>query len=337
VTGKLIHSNELTKIMQPQKYCGIILVDGKHIKVKYTNDDTRDLVVIPFIDYLTHDIPVYIVAHSENMFELRAGFRKLRELGYPLRVVVCDESMGEIAQVAQEIFPDVVIQYCLKHYSANIDREFKVNGIKRTLGSLHKKFAGLNNSFLIPTRHTDIEKARNIVNRIAELEFRYGYLINVQDCFKKILWKTTNEKELTEAEDFLNIQLAQMALEGYPYAENIKKRYLDYYQKLNFLTAFLRFQKLKIPKTTNLIEGFNSTTLELRLASIRGFEKETYAKNYINALILQRRFRKFTDCRAKFKHLNGLSPLEISEPLHILPSRNWIKFCLEIHARKTLK
>jgi hypothetical protein len=337
VTSKLIHSNELTKIMRPQNYCGIILVDGKYIKVKYTEEDTEDLVVIPFIDYLSHDIPIYIVAHSENMFELKEGFRQLKEIGYQLRVLVCDESMGEIAQVAQTVFPDVIIQYCLRHYSANIDREFKVNGIKRTLGSLNNKLARLGNSFLIPTRYTDIEKARNLVNRIAELECRYGYLINIQDCFKGILWGTHNDKELTAAEDQLNLQLGDMILQRYPYADNIRKRYRDYYQKHKFLTAFLRYPELGIPKTTNLIEGFNSTTLELRLASIRGFEKEEYAKNYINALILQRRFQSFTDCRAKFKHLNGRSPLEISEPLHILPSHNWIKFCLEINSEKVPK
>lgn len=335
MTSKLIHSNELTKLLRPQSYCGIILVDGKYIKVKYTEEDTRDLVVIPFIDYLSHDIPVYIVAHSENMFELKAGFQQLKEIGYQLKVLVCDESMGEIAQVAQTVFPDVIIQYCLRHYSANIDREFKVNGIRRTLGSLRKKLAKL--SFLIPTRHTDIEKARNLVNRIAELESRYGYLLNIQDCFREILRGTHNDKELTVAEDQLNLQLGDMVLEGYPYTDNIRKRYLDYYRKHDFLTAFLRYPELDIPKTTNLIEGFNSTTLELRLASIRGFEKEEYAKNYINALILRRRFLPFTDCRAKFKHLNGRSPLEISEPLYMLPSHDWIKFCLEINPRKTLK
>jgi len=33
-TEKLIHSNELTKLLKPQNYCGILLIDGKYVPVK---------------------------------------------------------------------------------------------------------------------------------------------------------------------------------------------------------------------------------------------------------------------------------------------------------------
>lgn len=63
LAAKLIDSNELTAILRPQNYCGTLLTDGKYLKVKYTEEAGKELVVIPFIDYLTHDIPVCIVAH----------------------------------------------------------------------------------------------------------------------------------------------------------------------------------------------------------------------------------------------------------------------------------
>lgn len=278
------------------------------------------------------------------MYELRIGFKKLKALDYDLKILVCDESMGKIAAVAKEIYPKVIIQYCLRHYSVNLDRKFKVNHAKRKLKSLEKVLRTLGDSILISTRHHDRAKAIKIVNEISDLEFKYGYLIETQFWFNQIFWHVSTESELTVAEDGLNLALADMNLKKYPYAKRIINRYHDYYEKWHELTAFIRYPQLEIPKTSNLIEGFNSTTLELRLNSIRGFEKETYAKNYINALILQRRFQKFTDCKGKFKHLNGKSPLEISRPLHISPSHNlptgqanWGKFCLEINPRKTLK
>ena len=89
--------------------------------------------------------------------------------------------------------------------------------------------------------------------------------------------------------------------------------------------------ELDIPRTTNLIEGWNSTTMELRISSIRGFKKEKYARNYINAIILKYRFHTFKDCKTKFKKLNGKSPLEIAQPLNSLGfnfhTDDWIPFC----------
>lgn len=138
-------------------------------------------------------------------------------------------------------------------------------------------------------------------------------------------------EELEEAEAYLHTALHNMNLVSYPYKKRILKRVADYYEKRDQLITFAKFPDLNIPKTSNLIEGMNSTTFELRLSSIRGFQNEQSAEDYINALILKRRFQKFTDCKNKFKHLNGRSPLKISNPLHILPShKDWIDFCLNL-------
>jgi len=315
--------------MSPQNYSGIILIDGKHVSVK-----EKHLVEICFIDYLTHDIPVHITAFSENMEDIETGFRLLKEMKYPLIVVVCDESMGEIATVAKKIFPGVIIQHCLTHYSRNVERTFVLNRAKISIKALERQLREMGDSFLFQTHHHDVEKARNIVNEIAQLEYEYDYLIRVNGYFQEIFWKAKNEDDINRLEDELNEAIAMMNLYQYPHAERIKKRYLDYYEKRDRLIAFTKYPHMDIPKTTNLIEGFNSTTLELRLSSIRGFEKEEHARNYLNALILKRRFQKFTDCKGKFKHLNGRSPLQISNPLHTFNfnfrGHDWIQFCSKL-------
>lgn len=76
---------------------------------------------------------------------------------------------------------------------------------------------------------------------------------------------------------------------------------------------FLAFQGfLKCPVTTNMIEGFNSD-LEERLKHINSFHSFAHAKLWLNAYVLKRRTTKLTDCRGKFKKLNGKRPLELTQ------------------------
>jgi transposase-like protein len=63
----------------------------------------------------------------------------------------------------------------------------------------------------------------------------------------------------------------------------VRKLILDFQDNQEYLLNYLKYPHLNIPHTTNLIEGLNSQ-LELRLASIRGFENEDTTKNYLNAL-----------------------------------------------------
>jgi len=350
VTGELIHSNELTKIMQPQNYCGILLIDGKFVPVRDTKKaefgflpksakrrgkTKGGLVIISYIDYLTHDIPIYEISLSENMYDIEAGFRKLKEIGYPLRVVVCDESMGETAQVAKKIFPNVFIQTCLTHYGRAIDRTFKAKAAKRSIKALENRLKKMNGNFLISTCHYARAQAISIVNRISELEFEYGYLIKIEEIFQDIFWKAKDLEELNYYENELNVAIGQMDLKRYPYEKRIKDRYLDYYEKREQIVTSIMHPELKIPRTTNLIEGYHSTTLEIRFTSIRGFKTQQNARNYINALILKYRFHKFTDCKTQFKNLNGRSPLEIAEPKNHQNFRidDWVRFCRNLKKR----
>lgn len=346
-TAELIHSNNLTKILNPQNYCGIILIDGKYVPVKETAGRVeaglvprsakrgwtkKGLVTIPCIDYLTHDVVVYGICLSENSFDIEKIFQELKDVGYPLKAIVCDESMGQIAEIAKRIFPEVVIQICLTHYSKCIERTFVCNGAKRTYKSLQKQLDYLGKSPLISTHHHDCKKALELTNQMADFEAEYGYLWQIQSLFHELFWQVKKSKELDSWEDKLNETIERMNFKNYRHAKKIKDRYDDYYAKRDWITASILHPELNIPKTTNLIEGFNSTTLEMRFTTIRGFEKEKYARNYINALILKYRFHKFTDCKEQFKHLNKKSPLQIANPLHSFGfdfehGDDWISFC----------
>lgn len=66
------------------------------------------------------------------------------------------------------------------------------------------------------------------------------------------------------------------------------------------------------PITTNIIEGFNSH-LEARLQKIRSFQTPAYAKLWLNGYVLKRRFTQFTDCRGKFRHLNGKRGVDVTK------------------------
>lgn len=352
-TEELIHSNELTKLLKPQNYCGILLVDGKYVPVKETSEEKnpgfvprsakrrgktkKGLVVVACIDYLTHDIPAYDVCLSENSFDMRKIFLELKEMNYPLKILICDETMGQIAEVAKEVFPEVIIQICLTHYSKTIERTFVAQAAKRTYRSLQKQLDFLGESFFISTHHLDREKAVSLTNRMADLEFQYGYLWQVQELFHDLFWQVSGEKELAEWENNLNERIGLMNLKNYPHAKKIKDRYRDYYGKREQVTASIRSPELDIPRTTNLIEGWNSTTMELRISSIRGFKKEKYARNYINAIILKYRFHKFKDCKKKFKILNGKSSLEIAKPLNAFwfnfHADDWIQFCKKLNQK----
>ena len=347
--------------MRPQDYRGVMLLDGKVLPVKLLEEETlemrhkcgglvpnsrkrwkvkKSLTLIPFIDYLTHDIPVYIIASSENGYELEKGFEALKETGYDLKILISDESMAETAKVAKKVFPNVIIQTCLTHYGRAVDRELKIDGVKRTMKAIQNKLDAIGDDLLIPTRHYALHRAVKLTNQLADLEYEYGYLIKFQSALQDIFWGVETETELSEAEDRMNELMSGMDMKRYPYANRIRRRYKDYYKKRDIITAFLRYPGLNIPKTTNLIEGFNSTTIELRLGSIRGFETEESARNYVNAMILRYRFHKFKCCKEPFKHLNRKSPIEIANPLNTLnfnfknSGNDWIEFCRKLKKQK---
>ena len=65
------------------------------------------------------------------------------------------------------------------------------------------------------------------------------------------------------------------------------------------------------PNNTNLIELYNSH-LNGRLKTIKGFQDIKSARSWLNAYLIRRRTKPFTDCEGKFKHLNNHASLELT-------------------------
>lgn len=66
------------------------------------------------------------------------------------------------------------------------------------------------------------------------------------------------------------------------------------------------------PVTTNIMEGMNAH-LEARLQAIRSFQSVSYAKLWMNGYVLKRRYTRYTDCRGKFRALNGKSGVQLTK------------------------
>lgn len=115
VLKQLPHCADITR-QYCTKFCGILLVDGKYIKVKGYE---RKIPVLYGIDYLTHDIPTYIFSQAENYQTCRSFFTSLRLLNYPLQAVVSDDNQN-IYQAATSVYPNAVTQLCTNHYKENI-------------------------------------------------------------------------------------------------------------------------------------------------------------------------------------------------------------------------
>jgi len=105
----LPHCADITR-----KYCsrfsGILLVDGKYIKIKVYD---KKIPVVYGIDYLTHDIPTYILSVSENYQTMHKFFSSLRLLKYPLQSIISDDNQN-IFNSCLSVYPKAITQLCQK-------------------------------------------------------------------------------------------------------------------------------------------------------------------------------------------------------------------------------
>lgn len=81
---------------------------------------------------------------------------------------------------------------------------------------------------------------------------------------------------------------------------NNRQKELFNYQTINYC-----------PRTNNIIESFNSH-LQGRLKSIKGFKSFHSADRWLNAWMIRRRTKPYTDCQGMFKKYNSKMPLEMS-------------------------
>jgi len=95
---------------------GILIIDGKYIKVRGYKEK------IPFIygiDYETHDILFGILVPAEDEQAFLKCFRILKEVNYPLSVVVADDRCA-LPLALKQVFPGIPLQLCQNHYLENI-------------------------------------------------------------------------------------------------------------------------------------------------------------------------------------------------------------------------
>jgi len=114
---QLPNNFEITK-----QYCeyqsGVLIIDGKYTKVKGYKQK------IPFIygiDYLTHDILFGILSSAEDKETFLVFFRTLKNLNYPLQIVVADDRSA-LPLALKQVFSDIPVQLCQNHYLENIRR-----------------------------------------------------------------------------------------------------------------------------------------------------------------------------------------------------------------------
>ncbi len=65
------------------------------------------------------------------------------------------------------------------------------------------------------------------------------------------------------------------------------------------------------PNNTNLIELYNSH-MQARLKSLKGFQSFDSANRWLNGYLIRRRTKPLTDCKTKFKELNGFASLQMT-------------------------
>lgn len=250
VLSRLPHCADITR-RYCNRFCGILLVDGKYIAVKGYK---HKIPVIYGIDYLTHDIPTYIFSRAENYQTCHSFFSSLRLLNYPLQAIVSDDNIN-IYQSCSRVYPKAVSQLCQNHYKERIRQTLSVRTDETYKPFMHE----VEHLF---EKHRSKEEFQNVASKIYR---RY----QASDICQSVL---------------VDIQKRQGQLLAYT---NIPK----------------------IPRTTNLIESFNSH-LEGRLKTIKGFESFKHADIWLNAYFVRRRLKPFTDCAGKFRYLNGKRSLE---------------------------
>lgn len=77
------------------------------------------------VDYLTHDIPAYLLTKAENYQSCLTFFKTIRLLNYPLQGLVCDDNRN-IIETCKYVYPRAIVQVCTNHYKENIRRTLQV-------------------------------------------------------------------------------------------------------------------------------------------------------------------------------------------------------------------
>ena len=147
------------------KYCGrnrwsgVLLVDAKYVKVKGYD---RKIAFIYGIDYLTHDIPVCLLAITENYQSYKQFFTKLKNSNYKLRGLVSDEH-DAILPACKQVFGERILrQVCHTHFLENIRRNLRVRS-----DDTYKPFVGELKKILFNSKKKQKKKIKQELHELA--------------------------------------------------------------------------------------------------------------------------------------------------------------------------
>lgn len=236
------------------KYCGILEVDGKYVKVKGFE---RKIPAIYGVDYQTHDIPTYILSETESYQTFRSFFGSLRLLNYPLQAVICDEN-ANIYEACRYVYPQAVIQLCQNHYKENIRRSLNLITNKQYLSFMNQ----VEELFLFKRSPDDFNRKAKIIlnnhkqdnlccsilvdiarNQHLLLGWRGGHNIpittNLIECFNSHL-----QGRLKTIKGFESFKHADLWLNGY-FLRRRLKRFTGCEGKFRGLNGYNSLQKSK--------------------------------------------------------------------------------------------
>jgi len=104
---KLPDNNELTHTYC-RRFSQILVCDGKYIHIKGYADK---IPLLWGVDYLSHDIPICVLAVAENYQGWAKYFSFFRLINSYPRLIACDDS-SSLKMAARNVFPSVKIQTC---------------------------------------------------------------------------------------------------------------------------------------------------------------------------------------------------------------------------------
>lgn len=77
------------------------------------------------IDYETHDILFGMVAETEDIQAFELFFTLLKQLQYPLQIVVADDR-SSLPIGLKRVYPEIPVQLCQNHYLENIRQQLHI-------------------------------------------------------------------------------------------------------------------------------------------------------------------------------------------------------------------
>lgn len=178
------------------RWSGRLVIDGKYVKVKGYQQK------IPFIygiDFLTHDIPVGLLAPSENEWAFTKFFNLLHTIRYPLQIAIADD-IAPLKPALKRVYPTVPIQLCHNHYFESLrqllnirtDEKyrsffFELKGAFDVKNDYHKRQAWLRGIYFRYGQNDAVPQAV-----ISDILKRYNMLFAFNADFRQQCPHTTN-------------------------------------------------------------------------------------------------------------------------------------------------